>query len=127
SSGMRFSSTSLRTKSKSVCEAEGNPTSISLKPILISCSKKRSLRSTLMGSIRDWLPSRRSVLIHVGGRVMRLLGHVRSEKSRVNGTNGRYLSDGVESMLHLLNGIFTVCGHQRGANCGLFLVARHAI
>ena len=78
SSGMRFSSMSLRTKSKSVWEADGKPTSISLKPIFTSCSKKRSLRSTLIGSIRAWLPSRRSVLIQMGGCVMRRLGQVRS-------------------------------------------------
>lgn len=38
---------------------------------------------------------------------MRLLGQVRSEKSRVNGTNGRYLFEGVESMMHLFNEIHT--------------------
>ena len=51
SSGMRSSSMSLRTKSNSTCEAEGNPTSISLKPIFTSCSNMRILRAMSMGSI----------------------------------------------------------------------------
>src|SRR5690606_17661657 len=119
SSGIRFSSTSLRTKSKSVCDAEGKPTSISLKPILTSCSNKRSLRSTLMGSISDWLPSRKSVLIQMGGWVMRLLGQVRSEKSRSKATNGRYLSEGFEIMGHLFYNLtmqFAIIGGDRA--CG---------
>src|SRR5690606_40344020 len=87
--------------SSDLCEADGKPTSISLKPIFKSCSNMRSLRSTLMGSISDWLPSRRSVLIQMGGWVMRLLGQVRSEKSRSKATNGRYLSEGFEIMGHL--------------------------
>src|SRR5690554_3736646 len=102
SSGMRLSSTSLRTKSKSVCEADGKPTSISLKPIFTSWSNMRSLRSTFMGSINDWLPSRKSVLIQMGGWVMRLLGQVRSEKSRSKATNGRYFSAGFGIMVHLI-------------------------
>ncbi|CFU79902.1 Uncharacterised protein [Bordetella pertussis] len=99
SSGMRFSSISLRTKSKSVCDADGKPTSISLKPIFTSCSKKRTLRSTLMGSISDWLPSRKSVLIQMGGWVMRRLGQVRSAKSRAKGWNGTYLVAGLASII----------------------------
>src|SRR5471032_309389 len=86
SSGMRFSSTSLRTKSKSVCEAEGKPTSISLTPILISNSKKRNFLSALIGSINAWLPSRRSVLIQIGGLLMTLFGHWRSDNC--TGGNG---------------------------------------
>ena len=42
--GCRSSSISLRTKSNSVCEADGKPTSISLKPISTSVSNMRSLR-----------------------------------------------------------------------------------
>ena len=48
---MRFSSIRLRRKSNSVCDAEGKPTSISLKPIRTSMSKSRSLRSAFIGSI----------------------------------------------------------------------------
>ncbi len=51
SSGMRFSSISLRTKSKSVCEADGKPTSISLKPIATSISKNSSFCAAFIGSI----------------------------------------------------------------------------
>ena len=60
SSGMRSSSISLRTKSNSICEAEGKPTSISLKPIATSISNMRILRAMSIGSISAWLPSRRS-------------------------------------------------------------------
>src|SRR5690606_10087895 len=77
------------------------PTSISLNPMRRSWLYMRILRSTLMGSIRDWLPSRKSVLIQIGGVVMRLDGHVRSEKSRWKGTNGTYFSAGFEIMMHL--------------------------
>ena len=51
SSGIRFSSISRRTKLNSVCEADGKPTSISLKPMFTSSWNISSLRSTLMGSI----------------------------------------------------------------------------
>src|SRR6201999_613134 len=49
SSGIRFSSTSWRTKSKSVCDAAGKPTSISLKPILTSVS---DIRRFFVGALR---------------------------------------------------------------------------
>ena len=51
SSGIRFSSISRRTKLNSVCEADGKPTSISLKPMFTSSWNISSLRSTLIGSI----------------------------------------------------------------------------
>ena len=53
----------------------------------------RSLRSMSIGSIRAWLPSRRSTLHQMGGRVMRASGQVRS--FRPTGANGRYLVLGV--------------------------------
>ena len=92
SSGMRFSSMSLRMKSNSICEAEGKPTSISLKPILTSCSNMRILRSISMGSISAWLPSRKSTLHQTGGLLMVASGQVRSV--RRTGTKGRYLLAG---------------------------------
>src|SRR3546814_154325 len=52
SSGILFCSISSRTKSKSVCEAEGKPTSISLKPISTSSSNMRRLRAPFIGSTR---------------------------------------------------------------------------
>ncbi len=78
SSGMRSSSMRRRTKSKSVCEAAGKPTSISLKPMRTSSKKSFILRSPFMGSNSAWLPSRRSVESQRGARVMLRLGHWRS-------------------------------------------------
>jgi hypothetical protein len=78
SSGIRSSSISWRTKSKSVCDADGKPTSISLKPHFTSRSNIRRLRSESMGSMRAWLPSRRSTLHHRGAFVITRCGHVRS-------------------------------------------------
>ena len=92
SSGMRLSSISLRTKSNSTCEAEGKPTSISLKPIFTSASNMRILRAMSMGSISAWLPSRRSTLHHTGGLVSTASGHVRSVRRM--GAKGRYLLAG---------------------------------
>ena len=69
---------SCRTKSKSVWEADGNPISISLYPRATSSSNIRILRFGVIGSIRAWLPSRRSVDSQRGALVMRLAGHVRS-------------------------------------------------
>ena len=77
SSGTRFSSINSRTKSKSGCEADGKPTSISLKPIRTSTSNRRRLRVTSIGSISAWLPSRRSTLHHAGAVVMAWSGHLR--------------------------------------------------
>ena len=75
-------------KSKSVCEAEGKPTSISLKPMPTSASNMRSLRSWPIGSISDWLPSRRSTAHQIGAWVMVRDGHCRSGRS--TGGQGRY-------------------------------------
>ena len=67
SSGMRCCSMSARRNSYSVSLAAGNPTSISLKPSLTRKRKKSSFSSRLMGTIRLWLPSRRSTLHQMGG------------------------------------------------------------
>ena len=93
SSGMRSSSMSLRTKSNSICDAEGKPTSISLKPIFTSCSNMRILRAMSMGSIRAWLPSRRSTLHQMGALVITASGQERSV--RRTGAAGRYLMAGL--------------------------------
>ncbi len=71
-------STHQRAKSKSVCEAEGKPISISLKPMSSSRLNMRALRSWPIGSISAWLPSRRSTEHQTGGLVMTLSGQVRS-------------------------------------------------
>ncbi len=88
SSGMRLSSISARTKSKSVCEAAGKPTSISLKPSRTSRSNMRLLRSGPIGSTRAWLPSRRSTEHQIGALVMVRDGQVRSGK--LMGVKARY-------------------------------------
>ena len=68
SSGIRSCSTSERTKSKSVFEADGKPTSISLTPSASSRSKKRRLRAASIGLTSAWFPSRRSVEHQIGAR-----------------------------------------------------------
>src|SRR5581483_1444377 len=93
SSGTRSSSTSWRTKSKSGWDAEGKPTSISLKPILTTVSNMRRLRTGSIGSMRAWLPSRRSTEHQRGAFSIRLFGQVRSSSTR--GRNGRYFSKGI--------------------------------
>jgi hypothetical protein len=71
--GTTSSTIRCRTKSKSVCDADGNPASILLKPILTSKSNIRRLRCWFIGSINAWLPSRRSTL-HQIGRADHLVG-----------------------------------------------------
>jgi hypothetical protein len=66
SSGMWPSSIRVRTKSKSVCEADGNEASISFTPTCTRVFQKRSFFSESIGSISDWLPSRRSELHQIG-------------------------------------------------------------
>jgi hypothetical protein len=97
SSGMRFSSISLRTKSKSVCDADGKPTSISLKPVATSISKNSSFAAMLIGSINAWLPSRRSVLIQTGAFSMVRVGQRRPFRRTCG--NGRYFSEGLCIMI----------------------------
>ena len=95
SPGIIFFSISSRTNSKSVSDAAGKPTSISLKPIWQSSLNIRVLRSESIGSISAWLPSRRSTAHQIGGLVMTTPGHLRSLMSI--GLNGMYFSaaDGI--------------------------------
>ena len=88
-----FSSMIKRWKSKSVCDAEGKPTSISLNPTSISVWNRPNLRSGSIGSIRAWFPSRRSTLAQRGARVNWRSGQVRSP--RTSGTCERYLLKGI--------------------------------
>jgi hypothetical protein len=81
SSGMRCSSISARMKLNSTSAAAGNPTSISLKPILHSSSNSSFFCSMFIGTGRAWLPSRRSTLHQIGARSMDLSGQVRSGSS----------------------------------------------
>ena len=92
SSGTRPASMMWRTKSKSVCEAAGNPTSISFTPICSSVSNIRSLRAVSIGSNSAWLPSRRSVDSQRGAWSRTRDGQRRSGRSM--GGNGRYLPTG---------------------------------
>ncbi len=82
-----------RWKSKSVWLADGNPTSISLKPTSMSVWNNASLRSESMGSMRAWLPSRRSTLAQRGALVNWRSGQVRSAST--SGTCERYLLHGI--------------------------------
>ena len=77
---------SSRTKSKSGCDDDGKPTSISLKPSRTSKSNMRRFRSGPIGSTKAWLPSRRSTLHHSGARSMVRLGQRRlSSGTAANG------------------------------------------
>ncbi len=96
SSGMWPPSISSRTKSKSVWEAAGNPTSISLKPIFTRRSHMRFLRVESIGSTRAWFPSRRSTEHHTGAVSIRVPGQVRSGSSTAG--YGRYFSNGIVVM-----------------------------
>src|SRR5450830_38811 len=97
SSGMWLPSIRVRTKSKSVCEAAGNEASISFTPTATKVFQKRSFLTASMGSISDWLPSRRSELHQIGALVIVFDGQVRSGISMVG--NARYFEDGSLSML----------------------------
>src|SRR5690348_13547213 len=92
SSGARCSSISLRLKANSVFEADGNPTSISLKPHFNSVWKSSSFWLTFIGTASAWLPSRRSTLHQMGAWASTRSGHCRSGNS--TGVNGRYFGDG---------------------------------
>src|SRR5487761_1652901 len=93
SSGINLSSMSSRTKSKSGCEEDGKPTSISLKPVLTRTSKRRRFLVTSIGSMSAWLPSRRSTLHQTGAAVIAASGQRRSGRS--TGLKGRYFPFGI--------------------------------
>src|SRR5581483_3407810 len=99
SSGMRFSSINRRLNSNSVFDADGKPTSISLKPHRTSASKSSSFCDTFIGTASAWLPSRRSTLHQIGARVKTRLGHCRFGKA--TGGKGRYLLLGLEIIIQV--------------------------
>src|SRR5215204_1851848 len=111
SSGIKSSSISCRMKSKSGWLADGNPTSISLKPIATTASNMRRLRTGSIGAMRAWLPSRRSTEHHRGAWSMTRSGQVRSA-SRI-GTNGSYLSNGMVGGVTGVGGIAAVPRFRR--------------
>src|ERR1035437_5981353 len=92
SPGPRFSSMSRRLNVNSVFDADGKPTSISLKPIFTSVWNNSSFCETFIGTASAWLPSRKSTLHQRGACVRTRLGHWRA--GNVNGGNGRYFLDG---------------------------------
>ena len=103
SSGMRPSSIKRRLKANSVLEADGKPTSISLKPHFTSASKSSSFCDTFIGTASAWLPSRRSTLHQVGAAVRTRSGQRRS--GRLTGWNGRYFDAGFFNMAAWFRGV----------------------
>ena len=97
SSGMCFSSMRRRTKPNSVSEADGKAISISLKPMAQSVLNICIFFSAFIGSNKAWLPSRKSVLIQIGGVVMTRLGHWRS--TSWIGAKAVYLAAGFGNMM----------------------------
>src|SRR5271170_4180313 len=88
---------SKRLKANSVFDADGNPTSISLKPVFTSVWNNSNFCDTFIGTASAWLPSRKSTLHQRGACVRTRLGHWRSGK--LTGGNGRYFFDGSFCML----------------------------
>src|SRR5690606_11865267 len=80
--------------------------SISFRPMATRHLKKRIFFSASMGSISDWLPSRRSVDSQIGALSSTLFGQVRS--GRLMGAKAWYLLGGSGSMLmaKILSGMF---------------------
>src|SRR5665213_2205783 len=107
SGGMQLLSIKWRQKSKSVCEADGKPISISLKPIFTSVFHMRILRSWPMGSMRLWLPSRKSTLHQMGGLVIWADGHLRS--GRLIGVKAWYLCFGLIIMIENCFSVVGIC------------------
>src|ERR1700733_5296777 len=83
---------SNRLKANSVFDADGKPTSISLKPLLTSLWNNSNFCETFIGTASAWLPSRKSTLHHRGACVRTRPGHWRS--GNATGGNGRYFFDG---------------------------------
>src|SRR5476649_1863332 len=79
---------SKRLKANSVFDADGKPTSISLKPISTSFLNNSNFCETFIGTASAWLPSRKSTLHQRGACVSVRDGHWRS--GNATGGNGRY-------------------------------------
>ena len=92
SSGAWPFSMSKRLKANSVFDADGKPTSISLKPIFTSVWNNSSFCEIFIGTASAWLPSRKSTLAQRGAVVSTRFGHWRSGKCI--GRNARYFFDG---------------------------------
>ena len=79
---------SRRLNVNSVLDADGKPTSISLKPILTSVWNNSNFWETFIGTASAWLPSRKSTLHQRGAAVSTRFGHWRSGKWMAG--NARY-------------------------------------
>src|SRR5258706_181803 len=90
---------SRRLNVNSVFEAEGKPTSISLKPHLTSVWNISSFWLTFMGTARAWFPSRRSTLHQIGAFLRTRFGH-RRFGNRTTG-KGRYFENAFLSMINV--------------------------
>src|SRR5277367_6410712 len=88
---------SKRLKANSVFDADGKPTSISLKPVFTSVWNNSSFCDTFIGTASAWLPSRKSTLHQRGACVRTRPGHWRS--GNATGGNGRYFFDGFFCMV----------------------------
>src|SRR5271170_8452116 len=88
---------SKRLKLNSVFDADGKPTSISLKPVFTSVWNNSNFCDTFIGTASAWLPSRKSTLHQRGACVSVREGHWRS--GNATGGNGRYFLDGSLSMV----------------------------
>ena len=106
SSGIRSSSISWRTKSKSGCEADGKPTSISLKPIATRALNICSLRAGSIGSMRAWLPSRRSTEHQIGRLLDLAVGPLAVGKAERQGAEGYVLARPASSWAGLVREAF---------------------
>ena len=90
--GINFFSINSRVKANSVSEAEGNPISISLKPISHNILNISNFSETFIGIAKAWLPSRKSTEHQRGAWVIDASGHWRFSKRTV--WKGRYLEPG---------------------------------
>src|SRR4051812_49632140 len=97
SSGIRPSSIRVRLNRNSVFDADGKPTSISLKPHFTKASKSSSFCATFIGTASAWLPSRRSTLHQMGAWVSVCAGQRRPGRS--TGGKGRYFERGSKDMV----------------------------
>lgn len=78
------------------------------------------LRSGLIGSMRAWLPSRRSTAHHLGAAVIRASGHVRSGRcTAICSEYGRYLWTGMPEVFWVFFMMSLVSRQMRGADTKL--------
>ena len=84
---------SRRLKANSVFDADGKPTSISLKPIFTSVWNNSSFCETFIGTASAWLPSRKSTLHQRGACGEDAVGPLAVGQLRPAGTDDIFLTD----------------------------------